>query len=90
MILAIDSYLAVLESVLTTESIGIKIMDNDLSRSGVPYLIARDDGLFEVSSIVYGSARHEWGQGTLREAIAWLAEHRWYGNPYTERDDWGV
>ena len=84
---AIEKYLTALEPILATESIGIQIMDNDLSRSGVPYLIARDDGLFEVSTIVYGSARHEWGQGTLREAIAWIARNRWYGDPHPSADD---
>ena len=81
------------ESVDDTDAVEIKIMDNDLSTRGIPNLIIRSDGTIQFTITRWGRADIEQEWPTMREALVWLAEHRWYGDLRTEleSDDrgWG-
>lgn len=90
LMLALSRYMEIMEPVmddLGAEGLVVKIMDNDLSESGIPELYLHRDGSCEFAMTVYGSTRNEKSWPTLADAIEWVALNRWYGEPYPEREE---
>jgi hypothetical protein len=84
-----ENFLAPVVESLGADGIVVKILDNDLSESGIPELRLHTAGSCDLTMTVRGSTRTTQKWTTLAEAIEWLAKNRWYGEPVPERDEWG-
>ncbi len=68
------------------ESITMAVTTNDLSASGVLYIVMRDRDDAELHKMTYGVDRLVMA-GTLSEILQHLANTAWYGDPETSEDD---
>lgn len=87
LMLALPRYMEIMEPVMNDlgcDGLVVKIMDNDLSASGIPELYLHRDGSCAFVMTVYGRTRNEKSWPTLADAIEWVALNRWYGEPYPE------
>lgn len=87
LILMLSRYQAFMEPA-ATDRLVIKIMDNDLSESGIPELCLESDGSCEFRMTRYGHTTTEKTFPTPADALEYLAKNRWYGTPEREEYHW--
>lgn len=87
-------YTAVVDSIMAffemfedlPDEISLAVMTNDLSSSGVLFIVLRDRENAELHKLVYGSD-NLLRSGTLEEILQVLARDYWYGDPEVDDDD---
>jgi hypothetical protein len=88
------NYTAVVDSIMAffemfedlPNEINLAVMTNDLSASGVLFIVMRDRENAELHKLVYGSD-NLLRSGTLEEILQVLARDYWYGDPEVNDDD---